>query len=85
MMAFCGHDIRCANFNEEWVLQKAKENVEKPSANPGMPPRRLSRPGGAQKRTLVKEMKEGGLDNSGVIALLAARPVMLTLVEQPPD
>ena len=29
MMAFCGHDIRCANFNEEWVLQKAKENVEK--------------------------------------------------------
>ena len=33
----------------------------------------------------VKELKEGGLDNAGVIALLAARPVMLTLVEQPPD
>ena len=36
-------------------------------------------------RTTVKELKEGGLDSSGVIALLAARPVMLTLVEQPPD
>jgi len=29
MMAFCGHDPKCASFNDQWVLQRAKENVEK--------------------------------------------------------
>ena len=29
MMAFCGHDHWCTEFNSNRVLQKAKENVEK--------------------------------------------------------
>lgn len=29
MMAFCGQDLACAEFNSEEVLQRAKENVEK--------------------------------------------------------
>ncbi len=29
MMAFCGHDLVCAAFNSEEVLQRAKANVDK--------------------------------------------------------
>ena len=29
MMAFCGHNLDCAKFNSEEVLQRAKANVEK--------------------------------------------------------
>ncbi|XP_040580410.1 uncharacterized protein [Lepeophtheirus salmonis] len=29
MMAFCGHELYCADFNSKAVLQKAKENVER--------------------------------------------------------
>ena len=29
MMAFCGHDLACAAFNSEEVLQRAKANVDK--------------------------------------------------------
>ena len=29
MMAFCGHDLSCASFNSDEVLQRAKANVDK--------------------------------------------------------